>query len=191
MASNTTKIALRKPAGTDAVNVTFDIADNMDKIDARLGDKKRYFKTDGNLVVTATTAAVPLGGAGSTLTLLTVKAVVGDWVGVEVQGLWDTTAIAGYMDAWSFVAGACVNSWSGNSVAVPVSGHSGMPGWVGQISVVSPPAGGTIKQVVAGDLDASGFLNIVLSGFVSSGSKFLYGTAAIPFMYHIINHGNP
>lgn len=37
MATTTTKLGLRKPATTDNVNVTTDIGDNMDKIDAATG----------------------------------------------------------------------------------------------------------------------------------------------------------
>lgn len=36
MATTTTKLGLRKPAGTDLINVTTDISDNMDLIDAFL-----------------------------------------------------------------------------------------------------------------------------------------------------------
>ncbi len=139
MASNTPKVGLRKPAGADAVSVVFDIGDNMDKIDARLGDKKQYRRTAGNLTIG--TVSNPITGAGTTTADLVLKAVVGDWIEVGFNGLWNNEAGVSYLDVWSRVAGAPVNSWAGNNATAPIAGHQGAPGWWGLGSVLTPFGG--------------------------------------------------
>lgn len=189
MPTTTPKISLRKPAGADLVNVTFDIGDNMDKIDARLGEKKQYRRTVGSMA--QTTAGNPITGAGTTTADLILKAVVGDWIEVGCSGIWDNTAGAGYLDIWSRLAGVAVNSWGGNSIAAPVAGHQGVIAWYGLQAVYTPFGGTVIRQVAAGDIDGSGNVTLTPFGVTSAGVKTISGTPATPFVWHAINHGNP
>lgn len=189
MATTTTKILLRKPAGADNVNVALDISGNMDLLDARLGAKVQYRRTTGNMPISVLN---PITGAGTTTGDLILKAVVGDWIEVSANGLWDNQAFTGYLDVWSRLAGTPVNSWGGNNWTVPISGHQGIPGWRGEISSYSQISGSIIRQIVAGDLDGSS--NVTLTPYATTGSasvKNIFSSVAVLFEWHAINHGNP
>lgn len=67
MATTTPVMGLRKPVGTDNVNVVTDIGDNMDKIDALPQGKIGYAQVSANQ--TGITASVDLTGLSVTVTV--------------------------------------------------------------------------------------------------------------------------
>lgn len=188
MASTSPKLLLRKPAGTDTVNVVSDLSDNFDKIDLASGEKRRYRKADGNMSL-ANNVTNPITGAGTTLAELTLKAVVNDWIEVGINALWGGEAFQGYIDVWTKIAGTPVNSWGGNLWSAPTAGHQGLVGWRGEASVTSCLSGTAIRQVVAGDIDGSGQVTAGPYGSGGGGVKTIYAVSTIPFLWHMINHG--
>lgn len=190
MATLTTKFALRKPGGADFVSPSLDIGDNMDKIDAALGEKRRYRKTDGAMTL-VNNMTNPITGAGTTTADLVFKAVVGDWVEVGINGLWGSEAFFAYLDVWSRVAGTPINSWGGNLWSAPTAGHQGLVGWRGEPSLGHALSGTAVKQIVAGDIDGTGNVTVTPYGSGSGGARTIFAGATVPFMWHAINHGQP
>lgn len=187
MATSTTKVGLRKPALADLVNVTTDISNNMDLIDARIGSKVMVRYTGGNFTIIATAwANLPVAVPD----LAAIKCNVGDYVEIGASGLWNNDAQVGQLDMVSVVAGVPVNAWGQNG---PENNTwAGIMSWYGIASAIRPVSGGMIKQVVAGDLDASSNLTLRLRGFVSAAAgKSMFATVGVPFVYWAINHGNP
>lgn len=190
MATLSVKFSFRKPAPADVVNVQTDINDSMDKIDLALGEKRRYRKTDGDMAL-ANNVTNPVTGAGTTTADLALKAVVGDWVEASLSGQFQNQGFVGLLDVWSRLAGTPVNSWGGNNWAAPVAGHQGVPGWRGEASAFTDISGSVIRQIVAGDIDATGLVTMTPYGNGLGGPKYISATAAIPFTWHVINHGQP
>ncbi len=184
MAGATTKFGLRKPAGTDLVNVTTDLDNNFDTIDAALGNKKRFQKTTANYIVNGV-AWVALDTPASDLV---VKVAVGDWVEVGMSALWFSEAPYGYLDAQSIIAAAPVNAWG----TVKTATDTGIPSWEGVGSAVISAGGGIIKQVLAGDIDVAGNLNLRLYVRTSvAAAKTLFASVDSPFTWWVKNLGQP
>lgn len=68
MATNTPILGLRKPSGTDLVNVTSDISDNMDKLDAASNKVLGYAQSFANQLI-PNGAITPFTGLTATVTV--------------------------------------------------------------------------------------------------------------------------
>ena len=192
MASSTKKIGLRKPSGSDTVNVQFDISDNMEMVDGALGEKKMVRRTTGVLPIGGT-AWRKLPTAGETSLDLILKANAGDWVEVSLNGLWSNETPIAALDVCSNpVAGTAVSSWAQKGGA-PVAANLGAMCWYAHSgSVLINISGSVLKQVVVEDLDANGLLRVSPWGRSgSSATRNIFGQAELPFEFWAINHGQP
>lgn len=184
MATSTTKLGLRKPAGADLVNVNTDISANMDLIDGATGPKGRARYVSGNLALNS------VSWASSGLGDIVLKAVVGDWVEISLCGLWSTEVNTGYLDVASIIAAAIVAGSGWGSPAIAVTNY-GVAGAAGIASVVGHCNGTVMRQIVAGDLDVSSNVTCRVIFRTLGGIKTLYGTVDIPFVWSAKNLGQP
>lgn len=184
MATSTTKLGLRKPDAADLVNVVTDLDANFQLIDNAAGATAFYVKTTGNYVfaITAWTLFDP-----SHVSDLVVKAAIGDWVEVKASGTWSNEANAAVLDVQSYVTGAPINPWGTAKSGTDI----GIPSWQGVSGVITPFHGSMIKQIVAGDLDVAGNLNLKLYIRVSGSNKTLFAVADQPFKWWVKNLGQP
>lgn len=188
MATTTLKMGLRKPAGTDLVNVQFDLSDNFEKIDNALGEKKNARRVSGDMTVTTAFDHLPANGDTSLDLLLTAK--VGDWIEVAVSGFWNQSAGDGIMDVYSHpTSGTRANSWGG----IGDSGNpnsNGIMAWYGTASISHGIGGGVMKQVTGSDLTGN-ILRLGLWARCTSVTKILQANALSLFEFRAINHGQP
>lgn len=199
MAGLTNKFLFRKPAGTDAVNVDLDINESMDKIDKLYGGKAMVKYTTGNIEIPhpaqsagAYWTQLPVGGqAGMNDLDLRVKAIAGDYIEVGVNGLWDAQTPEGYMDC---MVKNTATTFSGLATPFPSPGSvgQGIVGWRGESTRHIPISGSVFKQLVSGDLDGSGYVNIIFLARSSSTTvrKKIWANAGLPFQVFLINHGS-
>lgn len=116
MATTTPQLVLRKPAGTDLINVTTDISDNMDKIDAASRKVLGYAQAIVNQ--TGITAEVDL-------TSLSVAVTVGTGRRIRIRGHVAnlTSTVANDTFALGIKEGA--TQFTDSIVTIPV-GNQGM-----------------------------------------------------------------
>lgn len=199
MASLTPKFSFRKPDGADAVNVTIDINETLDKIDKLYGGKALVKRTTTDMIVPHT--GYSLGSFWSQLPVgtfvgrddldLRVKAVSGDWIEVGVSGLWDAQACDGYLDAIVKDANLSFGGMS-NPLGGGATVSQGVLAWRGEPGRHSPIGGSVLKQLISSDIDGGGYVNVILIARVNSTSirRNIWSNANIPFIWFLINHGS-
>lgn len=185
MATTTPRKGLRKPSGTDLVNVTTDISANMDILDRQplspVLHKIRASVNHSLSVIAWTDMDNTLD-----LTFAAGRVQVGDWVEILANFSFSNEAPVGFLDAVSIVTGNPVNSWSGVVIG---AGSAGLPAWVGDAGVYHRVGGGGIKQVVAGDLDAGVLLLRLRRRNSSAAAKVVEANAGAPFQWWAKNLG--
>lgn len=141
-------------------------------------DSAFVLRTAGNLTY-------PTGGFAeiSSALRLTVDAVAGDLIEVQVNGFATPGASSSYpMDAATIVSGSVTNRFGG--------GTSGVSGWyAGSTAGLNPITGSAWYTIQAGDI-VTGQVTISLLGNRDAGSNAgtLNATANIPLGVAVINH---
>lgn len=131
-------------------------------------------KTDADLPLVNTsgtwTDLDPNGTASSRpLDVVIPNVTAGQWVRLEMLGLYSNTAAIAKLDAATIVDGAAVNRISGDTT-------NGVLTWIGLGSTFSKIAGGISYQVQAGDLD-DGAVRLRIQ-YISNGAKTIYAATA-------------
>lgn len=189
MASSTPKFGFRKPDGADPVNVTTDINENFDKIEKLFGAKTLAKRNTGSLNINAG-GWYPLYSlvAGADMNL-TIKATVGDWIEVGINGIWETSSSESCLDCVSTTNPAVVATWGGMAYPWPTSNY-GLPSWRGESNRRAGISGGSMKQIVAADINGAGNVVIGLIARSATLSRTLFADGNIPLIFFAINRGS-
>lgn len=144
---------------------------------------KQTRKTSGDTVCTGSTSWTDVD-TGTDMTLL---AAADDVIEYGINGLWSSSAVDAYLDVFTLVSSAAVNSLS--SGAAPNNSHEGAGGWRGE-SGLTYPIGGSIWYVVQSSDVSSGYVTLRLRHRESAATnKTLYSTATNPLHLFAANLG--
>lgn len=104
---------------------------------------------------------------------ITLSAQVGDGLEIGGSGAWNNEAFASYLDAWTMVSGAGVNSF-GQQGTVPANGAgTGIVPWLGVSGALTYPTGGSLYIVQAGDLSSGAVTVRIMARTGAAGTKNL------------------